>query len=297
MSYLRIFTQEEKEIIDKMYKDGDRLDDIRSFLHCKEDTLRTYLRNNGYERRKRNVVKGCEKLGASRKHHFNENYFDIIDTEDKAYWLGFLYADGNVSYGKDKNGERKGCTVELSLAEKDKDHLYKFMKCIDADNQYPLEKRIISLSNKKHIAYRLCLNSVKLGNDLEKHGCVPNKSFILRRPNIEEGLIRHFVRGYFDGDGCVSFNKELDNYIYTILGTKDILSFIQEKSGVSKKINIRREKKNNEYKNFYSLSIGGIKSQLIFHDYIYDNANIFLDRKFKKSCELYNYLLKNKNIA
>ena len=109
------------------------------------------------------------------------------------------------------------------------------MKCIDADNQYPLEKRIISLSNKKHIAYRLCLNSVKFGNDLEKHGCVPNKSFILRRPNIEEGLIRHFVRGYFDGDGCVSFNKELDNYIYTILGTKDILSFIQEKSGISKK--------------------------------------------------------------
>ena len=113
MSYLRIFTQKEKDIIDKMYKDGDRFDDIRSFLHCKEDTLRTYLRNNGYERRKRNVVKGCEKLGASRKHHFNENYFDIIDTEDKAYWLGFLYADGNVSYGKDKNGERKGCKVEL----------------------------------------------------------------------------------------------------------------------------------------------------------------------------------------
>lgn len=297
MIYLRIFTQEEKEIIDKMYKDGDRFDDIRSFLHCKEDTLRDYLRNNGYKRRKRNTVKGCEKLGASRKHHFNENYFNIIDTEDKAYWLGFLYADGNVSYGKDKNGERKGCTVELSLAEKDKGHLYKFMKCIDADNEYPLEKRIINLNKKEHIAYRLCLNSVKMGNDLEKHGCVQKKSLILKRPSINENLIRHFIRGYFDGDGCVSFNRELDNYIYVILGTKDVLSFIQEKSGVSKKISIRQVKRNNEYKSFYEFSIGGIKSQLIFHNYIYNNANIFLDRKYIKSCELYNYLLENKNIA
>ena len=297
MSYLRIFTQKEKDIIDKMYKDGDRFDDIRSFLHCKEDTLRTYLRNNGYERRKRNTVKGCEKLGASRKHHFNENYFDIIDTEDKAYWLGFLYADGNVSYGKDKNGERKGCTIEITLAEKDKEHLYKFMKCINADNGYPLEKRIVSLNNKKYTAYRLCFNSVILGHDLENQGCIPNKSLVLKRPNIDDDLIRHFIRGYFDGDGCVSFNKELNNHIYTILGTEDILSFIKEKSGVSKKISIRQVKRDNKYKSFYEFSIGGIRSQLIFHNYIYNNANIFLDRKYKKSCELYNYLLQNKNIA
>ena len=284
MIYLRIFTQEEKEIIDKMYKDGDRLDDIRSFLHCKEDTLRTYLRNNGYERRKRNVVKGCEKLGASRKHHFNENYFDIIDTEDKAYWLGFLYADGNVSYGKDKNGERKGCTVELSLAEKDKDHLYKFMKCIDADNQYPLEKRIISLSNKKYIAYRLCLNSVKLGNDLEKHGCVPNKSLILKRPNIEEGLIRHFIRGYFDGDGCITIKSTGYSVVSFCCNSKVFLEnlklYLESKNIICR--NVVCERNSLRKKPIYILYLSKRENQLKFQNFIYSDKEIYLTRKYNK---------------
>lgn len=99
---MRTFTTEEKETIDTMYKNGERIDDIRSFLHCNEGVLRKYLKDNGYQRRKRNSIKNSERLGASRKHHFNENYFKCIDSEDKAYWLGFLYADGNVSWGKDK---------------------------------------------------------------------------------------------------------------------------------------------------------------------------------------------------
>ena len=158
---MRIFTDQEKEKIDEMYNSGERIDDIRSFLHCKDGTLREYLKENGYVRRKRNTVKGKEKLGASRKHHFNENYFEKIDTEDRAYWLGFLYADGNVSYGKDKNGNKKGCTVEVTLSEKDKSHLYKFLKCLNADFNYPLEKRIVHLNDKKFVSYRVSLNSVK----------------------------------------------------------------------------------------------------------------------------------------
>lgn len=293
---MRIFTDEEKTIIDTMYKSGEKIDDIRFYLHCKEGTLRNYLKENGYVKRKRNTVNGKERLKASRKHYFNEKYFEEIDTEDKAYWLGFLYADGNVSYGKDQYGNKKGCTVELTLAEQDKNHLYKFLKCLDADNNYPLKKRIVKLNEKEFISYRLSLNSVVLGNDLENLGCIPHKSLILRRPNIAKHLIRHFVRGYFDGDGCVSFNRELGNSIYTILGTKDILSFIKSESGISNKISIRQVKRNNEYKQFYEFSISGIKSKIIFHNYIYKDANIFLDRKFEKSWDIYNYLTKNRMI-
>lgn len=66
---------------------------------------------------------GAESLKQSRKHFFNESYFEVIDTEDKAYWLGFLYADGNIYYHKDKNGDRKGGKVELSLKSDDFNHL------------------------------------------------------------------------------------------------------------------------------------------------------------------------------
>ena len=49
---------------------------------------------------------------------FDEHSFDVIDTEEKAYWLGFLYADGNVSNTKNEVG--------ITLQSSDIKHLYKF---------------------------------------------------------------------------------------------------------------------------------------------------------------------------
>ena len=294
---MREFNNQEQELIDKMYKNGDTIDDIRLFLHCKYDTLQKYLRDNGYSKRPRNTINGKEKLCTNRKHHFDEHYFETIDTEDKAYWLGFLYADGNVCFGKDKYGKRKGCTIEITLAEKDKNHLYKLLQCLKADDNYPLEKRIVKSNGKEYIAYRLCLNSVIMGNDLENKGCVPNKSLILKRPNINSDLNNHFIRGYFDGDGCVHINEELNNTIYSVLGTQDILSFIQEESGISSKISIRQVKRDGEYKPFYEIRIGGIKSKIIFHNYIYKDANIYLERKYVKSYRIYDYLTNSNDVA
>lgn len=294
---MREFNNQEKESIDKMYKNGDTIDDIRLFLHCRDETLRKYLRDNGYPKRQRNMIKGKEKLSTNRKYHFNEHYFETIDTEDKAYWLGFLYADGNVHFGKDKYGKRKGCTIEITLAEKDKNHLNKLLQCLKADDNYPLEKRIVKSNGKEYVAYRLCLNSVVMGNDLESKGCVPNKSLILKRPNINPDLNKHFIRGYFDGDGCVHINEELNNTIYSVLGTQDILSFIQEESGISSKISIRQVKRDGEYKPFYEISIGGIKSKIIFHNYIYKDANIYLERKYVKSYRIYDYLTNSNDVA
>ena len=136
-----------------------------------------------------------------------------------------------------------------------------------------------------------------MGNDLEKLGCVPNKSLILKRPNIDNSLVNHFIRGYFDGDGCVSFNRELDNSIYSVIGTKDILSFIKMNSGISNKISIRQAKRNNIYKNFYELFINGRSSKIIFYNYIYNSATIFLDRKYLISCDVYNHLTEESKIV
>ena len=117
----------------------------------------------------------------------------------------------------------------------------------------------------------------------------------------KEKLWKRFLKDY-SPNNCISYCDfgKFDGHSYIKLGfEKKRLNkpgFVWYDMNL-KQIYQRTPWKHNEYKNFYSLSIGGIKSQLIFHDYIYDNANIFLDRKFTKSCELYNYLLKNKNIA
>lgn len=294
---MRVFTEEEKNYIDNAYIDGVTIEGIRSHLHCKETTLKNYLKDNGYKKRKRNEINGKESLSLSRKYFFDEHYFNIIDNEEKAYWLGFLYADGNVSYGKDKNGNQKGCTIELSLGERDINHLKKLLNALNASQDYPIMKRIVKLNDKQFTAYRVCFNSVIMGADLINHGCVPNKSLILTRPVLSKDLIRHFIRGYFDGDGCVSYNNDTHEFIYNMLGTFDILSFIKEQNSIFQNISIRQPKRNGNFLDFYSFSIGGRDGAILFHKYLYLNSNIYLDRKYEKSCELYNYLCSLKNIA
>jgi hypothetical protein len=115
------------------------------------------------------------------KHFFNENYFDKIDNSNKAYWLGFLYADGNVYVGKGKNGNTKGGTVELSLKREDEYHLYNFATDINGNN-IPVEQRTIKLEGKEYFASRLALNSITMCKHLIELGCVPNKSLNLTFP-------------------------------------------------------------------------------------------------------------------
>ncbi|HEX5186476.1 MAG TPA: hypothetical protein VFV86_06260, partial [Nitrososphaeraceae archaeon] len=138
------------------------------------------------------ISKPLQGNGA-RKYSFNYNYFDIIDTEDKAYFLGLLYADGN-------NCNKRG-VVRLELQSSDVNILEKFNKYID--NHKPIRYTNKHNYNKAEIE----LVSKSFSFQLSKLGCVPNKSLILRFPTeyqVPYDLTHHFVRGYFDGDGCLS---------------------------------------------------------------------------------------------
>ena len=121
-------------------------------------------------------------------------HFEKIDSEEKAYWLGFLYADGYISFSENK--------IELSLAEKDVHHIEKFRDFLGINN------RICYRPSVK--AYRLSFRSDKCKQDLINQGCTPRKSLTLKFPTSKQvpyELIRHFIRGYFDGDGWFSNTK------------------------------------------------------------------------------------------
>ena len=137
----------------------------------------------------------------------NYNYFDTIDTEEKAYWLGFLFADGNLSVpsyttkeGKIKNGRYK---ISLELKAEDIEHLKKFAKAID----YEKEIKTVKCSGYDDTTKRcrLMFNNKHMWNTLNNLGCTPRKSLTLQFPNISEKLEIPFIRGYFDGDGCLSY--------------------------------------------------------------------------------------------
>jgi hypothetical protein len=118
----------------------------------------------------------------------NIDIFQNIDTEEKAYWLGFLYADGCVHSQENK--------IELGLAEKDYEHLNKFRNFLQIKNKIAYRDSTKS--------YRLSFRSKKSKQDLIALGYIPCKSLLLHFPNsqqVPDYLIKHFIRGYFDGDG------------------------------------------------------------------------------------------------
>lgn len=135
--------------------------------------------------------------------------FETIDTEEKAYWLGFLYADGTISSKENK--------IELGLAEKDLTHIQKFRTFIGISN------KICYRESSK--SYRFSFRSYKCKQDLINKGCVPNKSLILTFPSASQvpiALLKHFIRGYFDGDGWFTNTKKC--FQVGMIGTEDFIN-------------------------------------------------------------------------
>ena len=212
------------------------------------------------------------------KYFVNQSYFETIDNEWKAYWLGFLYADGYVINQK-RNGKSENC-VGLTLSIKDKNHVQKFLNSLQSDSPVALYKT----NYKDYMCAKSYITNQKLVQDLCKCGCVPNKSLILTFPTFDivpQHLLRHFIRGYFDGDGCVSINKESCSVIINFLGTKEFLSKLQdilfETCGLRKtKIQQKRGSK------AYYIEYGYIYAIKKFYNYLYKDCNIYLERKLNK---------------
>lgn len=95
------------------------------------------------------ITRLLKKYNFTIPNKFNEHVFDVIDTEEKAYWLGFIYADGNVS----KAGDKQIYSFEISLKEDDYNHLMKFNKFVEFKGNN-IKRKIVKLNNKEYIAFR-----------------------------------------------------------------------------------------------------------------------------------------------
>lgn len=124
-------------------------------------------------------------------------------------------------------------------------------------------------------------------HDLEKHGCVPAKSLVLQPPKyVPKYLINHFIRGYFDGDGCIYFNDETKIGGVSLIGTEEILNYVEKESNLSKS-KLSHDKRGSKA---LILNISSISNTYIFYNYIYNNATVFLDRKKEKFDKYIDYL-------
>lgn len=215
------------------------------------------------------------------KYYVNQDYFENIDNEWKSYWLGFLFADGCVTIKRNsKNSNKMDYNLDLTLCEKDYSHIEKFKNSLQNDS--PIKEKNIRFNDKNIKSYRITICNKKICEDLNNIGCTPKKTFSVKFPNINEDLIRHFIRGYFDGDGCIHINIKNNTVCFSIIGTYDMLNYIKNyfndnniKCKISKNKNIYELRCNNKY------DVGEI------YKLLYKESNICLDRKLKKFDILY----------
>lgn len=217
---------------------------------------------------------GIEIINYQNISPINESIFEVIDTEEKAYWLGFLYADGYI-------GEEN--KVELCLKEEDKVHLEHFKRFLNSNNKISFKP------NRLGNAYRFSFRNERIHDDLISKGCVQAKSLILTFPTsqiVSDDLIKHFLRGYFDGDGYLGINylKYTKSPRCGIVGTLDFIKGFVDKLNFNYR-DRQLSKKGKAYQ--YTFSTQECRNML---NIMYDEATIFLKRKYDKYIELKNDL-------
>jgi hypothetical protein len=208
----------------------------------------------------------------NRRYDVNHFYFEDINTQEKAYWLGFLYADGCVR--KTKTGGQ----IVLKLSIKDEDHLNLFKKTIESEHKITYrQNKTISKKGTPSTSENcsIHINSIKLVNDLINNGCTPRKTFTIDRPNIDEKFYKDFIRGYYDGDGNFFYSEKTKMSVITIVcASEKFRKFLIDV--ISKIPNIGRIHEDVEK---YTIKIANIIGIINFLDYVYEESKIHLNRK------------------
>jgi len=200
------------------------------------------------------------------KYSCKDNAFKNIDSEESAYFLGLLFADGCIG-AKKKN-------VIINLKHTDEEIILKFKSFLSAS--HPL-----SYSAKKGYepAARLSIVSPIMVKDLEKHGCHERKSATIRWPEIDNSFIWHFIRGYNDGDGCIHISKTgagVVSIISNVVFLESLKQFLAKNGVVS-----HLHSKSNPI--YGELRITGKNNLRAFLTKLYDNSSVYLDRKRLKA--------------
>lgn len=250
-------------IIDLYVNQRKSMIEIGKLYNCDNTLLSNYFRKWG--------VKAYPHTESARKYFINERYFEKIDTEDKAYFLGLLYADGSISKSR----------ISISLIESELYILQNFQKYLNYFNPiyFFAKEREKRFDNKD--SNRLTIYSKKLAEDIAKLGCIPRKSYCVQFPTTEQipnDFMPHFIRGFLDGNGCIyTYSwKRPRNCSIIFVSSKDfctgLKNYIENNFDISCYI---YDKANN----IAELRFFGIKKVIPFLEYLYKDAINFFNRK------------------
>lgn len=252
----RRFTDAQEVIIAQRYLAGESLRSMARELKTDHNALASSLRRQGVTQR--------EAPERNRLYPLDAHVFDVIDTEAKAYWLGFLFADGNVSKR----------SLSVVLQDADSAHLALLGKLIQTSA--PIQHRIVHLHGKDYPSAGITVTDQYLATRLRELGIIPKRSNLLGPlPHIPSTLQRHWIRGFFDGDGSVKIKPSA-----IFCGNKSLLEYIQSLLAphIKRQGSIYAHSKSH----VWYLCYAGRLSCLALRDYLYQDATVLLMRKFER---------------
>lgn len=238
--------------IELLYENGYSINQISKTLHMGERTISLYLDKIGI--RKRRVVE-------SKELECDHDYFQYIDNSEKAYWLGFIMADGCVRTDK-------GYRLSLELANKDKTQLELFKQCIRSNHE------ITHRSNRDTCC--ISLNSQLMVSHLIDLGCVPRKTYngFINFSLLDEQYYSDFMRGFTDGDGYIEKNKSKYRIVLTLRAPQliDDITYILDSIKIHSRVDT--------LKTYSRIVIERKEDFFKTLEWMYFSSDIYLNRKY-----------------
>lgn len=243
-----------------MVKEYKTLEYISNKLNVDRSIVSRFLKENNLELSKKKINK-----------EIKSNFFEIIDTEEKAYLLGLFYTDGCVD---------KYDRIRICLKAEDIELLEKIKIILNVNNKLLYRKK------GKSETYELSIDDKKMSYDLKTHGIIYNKTYDSTSiPKVNDDLVVPFLRGCFDGDGIFCFKNDINNASIGFCNyNKNIVEQYQEliDSLIEKKFHNEISYSRNPLGSSYNCRWRGTKQILKILDLLYSNSNIYLNRKYEK---------------
>jgi hypothetical protein len=269
---LRKKLEENRKEITSMYEAGLTTEKVSLLFGCYSGTIGNYLKKWGVTMRSTGY----------RKYEYNDRYFENIDSHEKAYFLGFIAADGCV------DGSLGG-GLRINLQARDISVLKSFQMALNHPKEPLIDSRGYAL---------LVVHSNKLKEDLAQYGIIPLKTYSLDFPKVPEEFVNSFLLGYFDGDGSISMSslsaghykgkKYVRNYgqpQFRVAGRKEFLLGYQQELISSCGVSLT---KLYDPKGSYAFELGyvGMTQCKRIYEFLYKDSPVWLERKRERFEEL-----------
>lgn len=280
LSYMnrKLSDQQKIEIVEKYLTGNYNCEQIAKIYGVRRNTVNSMLR-------RRDVIINNDRSKLRRKYTLNEFFFEKIDSEAKAYCLGMLSADGC-------NSENRG-QIALYLEQSDSEILEKMKEKMGINGPILIRGAIGAQKPQRGLVF----TSHKMSRDLAILGCVQRKSLVLEFPTegqVPKALLKHYIRGYFDGDGSLSNSKRgKDNHLsrYRIVIASSTAFCLKLRDFIELGLFLKTSFQTITESGLTSaVAINGQEDVHAFMSWLYEDATIFMKRKHDKFLEFENFL-------